>query len=145
MGPRTVIVLDTNVISELAKPVPDPAVMAWADSQRRDEMHATAVSEAEMLYGVNLLPDGRRRQELERAARAMFDVVLGGRVLPFDRAAAKSFATLAAARRRQGRPVGKADLQIAATAHSRNARLIATRNIADFADTGTPLINPWES
>ena len=59
MGPRTVIVLDTNVISELAKPVPDAAVMGWANSQRRDEMRATAVSEAEMLYGVNLLPDGQ--------------------------------------------------------------------------------------
>jgi toxin FitB len=145
MGPRPVIVLDTNVISELAKPVPDAAVMAWADSQRRDEMHATTVSEAEMLYGVNLLPEGRRRRELDRAARAMFDVVLGGRVLAFDRAAAETFAMLASARHRQGRPVGKADLQIAAIAHSRNARFIATRNTRDFADTGTPLINPWEA
>jgi hypothetical protein len=139
-----VIVLDTNVISELAKPLPDLAVMAWADAQRRDQMHATAISEAEMLYGINLLPDGRRRRELDRAARAMLDVVLGGRVLPFDRAAAESFATLASARRRKGRPVGKADLQIAAIAHSRNARFIATRNTADFSDSGTPLINPWE-
>lgn len=109
----------------------------------RGEMYATAISEAEMLFGVNLLPDGRRRRELEHAARSMFDVVLEGRVLPFDRAAAEHFAEIAFARRRSGRPVGKADLQIAAIARSRNARFLATRNVADFANTGTALINPW--
>jgi len=143
MGSRSVIVLDTNVISELVKPVPDLAVMAWAESLFRGEMFATAISEAEMRFGVDILPDSRRRRELERAMRTMLDVVLEGRVLPFDRAAAGHFAEIASARRRSGRPVGKADLQIAAIAKSRNARLIATRNILDFEDTGTALINPW--
>jgi predicted nucleic acid-binding protein len=137
------IVLDTNVISELAKPVIDLAVMTWAGSQRSAEMHATAISEAEILFGISLLPDGRRRRDLERAAREMFETVLRGRVLPFDRAAAESFVSMAAARRKSGRPTGKADLQIAAIARSRNARLIATRNVDDFTETGTPLINPW--
>ena len=137
------IVLDTNVISELAKPIPDPAVMAWANAVLRDETYATAISEAEIGFGVALLPDSRRRRELGRAMRSMLDVVLEGRVLPFDRAAAEHFALIASAPRLAGRPVGKADLQIAAIARSRNARLIATRNVADFEDTGTPLINPW--
>jgi hypothetical protein len=106
-------------------------------------MFATAISEAEMRFGVDILPDSRRRRELERDMRTMLDVVLEGRVLPFDRAAAGHFAEIASARRRSGRPVGKADLQIAAIAKSRNARLIATRNILDFEDTGTALINPW--
>ena len=143
MGPKSVIVLDTNVISELAKSVSNVAVMAWAGSQRSAEMHATAISEAEILFGISLLPDSRRRRDLERAAREMFEKVLKGRVLPFDRAAAESFASIASARRRSGRPTGKADLQIAAIARARNARLIATRNVADFTGTGTPLVNPW--
>jgi predicted nucleic acid-binding protein len=135
--------MDTDVISELAKPAPDLAVMEWADSLDRGEMYVTAISEAEMLFGVRLLPDSRRRRELERAVRSMLDVVLEGRVLPFDRSAAEHFAFIASARRRNGRPVGKADLQIAAIAKSRHARLLATRNVVDFEDTGTPLINPW--
>jgi predicted nucleic acid-binding protein len=73
----------------------------------------------------------------------MLDVVLEGRVLPFDRASAEHFAEIASVRRRSGRPIGKADLQISAIARSRNARYLATRNVADLADTGTALINPW--
>lgn len=143
MGPQPVIVLDTNVISELAKPAPNPRVLTWADAQPRDEVYATAISEAEMLFGVYLLPEGRRRAGLERAVRSLFDTLLAGRVLPFDRAAASSFASLASKRRSTGRPVGRADLQIAAIAQSRRARFIVTRDAEDFADSGTPLINPW--
>jgi len=139
------IVLDTNVLSELAKPVPDHALMAWANSQFADELYATAISEAEMLFGVDFLPRGRRRAELERAVRGVFAGPLAGRVLPFDRAAAEAYATLASARRQRGRPVGTPDLQIASIALARKADFIVTRNTADFADGGTPLINPWKT
>ena len=139
------IVLDTDVLSELAKAAPHPAVMAWAESQFADELYATAISEGEMLFGIDLVPQGRRRAELERAVRGVFAHVLAGRVLPFDRSAAEAYAKLAAARRKRGRPVGTPDLQIAAIARSRKARCIITRNTADFADGGISLINPWES
>jgi predicted nucleic acid-binding protein len=141
----SMIVLDTNVLSELAKAVPDRAVMAWANSQFADELYATAISEAEMLFGIDLLPQGRRRGELERAVRDVFARLLKGRVLPFDRAAAEAYAMLASARRQRGRPVGTPDLQIASIAHARKASFIVTRNTADFADGGTPLINPWKT
>src|ERR1700722_19193107 len=109
----SMIVLDTNVLSELAKAVPDRAVMAWANSQFADELYATAISEAEMLFGIDLLPQGRPRADLERAVRDVFARLLKGRVLPFDRAAAEAYAMLASARRQRGRPVGTPDLQIA--------------------------------
>jgi predicted nucleic acid-binding protein len=106
-------------------------------------LYATAISEAEMLFGIDLLPSGRRRAELDRAVRDVFVRLLAGRVLPFDRAAAEAYATLASARRQRGRPVGTPDLQIASIAYARKASCIVTRNTADFADGGTPLINPW--
>jgi hypothetical protein len=145
MGPADVIVLDTNVISELAKPQADVAVIAWADSQPIATLHATAISEAEMLYGVALVPFGRRREDLRRAVLTAFSTVLAGRVLPFDSAAAAAFADWAADRRRAGKPVGMPDLQIAAIARSRGAAAIATRNTRDFAGCGVPLIDPWQA
>ena len=137
MGSAGVIVMDTNVISGLAKPRPDPAVLVWADAQPVETLHATAISEAEMLYGVALLPVGRRR-DLGRAVVTVFATLLAGRVLPFDGAAAMTFADWAA-----GRPVGLADLQIAAIAKARGASSIATRNIRDFEGCGLALIDPW--
>lgn len=139
------IVLDTNVISELAKPQADPAVIAWADNQPIATLHATAISEAEMLYGVALVPSGRRREDLRRAVMTVFSTLLAGRVLPFDSAAAAAFAEWAADRRRVGKPVGMPDLQIAAIAKARGASAIATRNTRDFAGCGVPLIDPWQS
>jgi predicted nucleic acid-binding protein len=140
-----VIVLDTNVISELAKPQADPAVIAWVNSQPMMMLYATAVSEAEMLYGVALLPTGRRQADLYRAISTVFATLLAGRVLPFDRAAAAAFAEWAADRRRAGKPVAMGDLQIAAIARARGASIIATRNIRDFAGCGTMLIDPWQT
>ena len=139
------IVLDTNVISELAKPNTDPAVVAWADAQPIQTLHATTVSEAEMLYGVALLPAGRRRDDLRRAVITAFATLLAGRVLPFDSAAAAAFAEWAADRRRAGRPVSMADLQIAAIALARGATAIATHNTRDFLGCGVTLIDPWRS
>jgi hypothetical protein len=138
------IVLDTNVISELTKPRADPTVIAWADRQSIARLHTTAVSEAEMLFGVALLPAGRRRDYLHRAVATVFSSLLAGRVLPFDSAAAAAFSEWAADRRLAGQNVGFPDLQIAAIARARGAAAIATRNTRDFAGCGVPLINPWQ-
>ncbi len=135
--------LDTNVISELAKATAAPAVVAWADAQATSILYATSISEAEMLYGLRLMPDGRRRDELRRAVMTAFAVAFGGRVLPSDRAAAADYAEWASYRRRIGRPVGIADAQVAAIARARNAKAIATRHATDFAGCGVPLADPW--
>ena len=142
------IVLDTNVLAELAKGVADPAVVAWANAQRVTDLFTTAITEAEMRFGLALLPDGRRRSELSRAVDVAFASLLAGRVLPFDRAAAASYGVLAARRRHAGRPSGAAggnhDLQIAAVAVANGAAAIATRNVGHFADHGIAVVNPWE-
>jgi predicted nucleic acid-binding protein len=137
------IVLDTNVLSELLAPSPSPAVVSWLSAQPAAAVFTTAVTEAEILYGLALLPDGRRRQALEAAVRPIFSEDLAGRVLAFDREAAASYAVIASRRRAIGRPISQFDAQIAAIAVSRGAS-IATRNVADFAETGAPVINPWE-
>lgn len=137
------IVLDTNVLSELLAPSPSPAVVAWLAAQPAAAVFTTAVTEAEILYGLALLPDGRRRQALETAVRPIFSEDLAGRVLAFDREAAASYAAIAARRRALGRPISQFDAQIAAIAVSRGAS-VATRNVADFAETGVLVINPWE-
>jgi toxin FitB len=140
-----VIILDTNVLSELARPSPSPAVIVWARAQPLETVFTTTVNEAELLYGIAIMPDGRKRTDLGRAVTAMLDTVLAGRVLPFDRLAAREYAAWAADRRRAGRPLGMADLQIAAIARARMATAIATRNTDDFTDCGISVINPWQA
>ncbi len=137
------IVLDTNVLSELIRPVPSDAVLAWARAQDPDAIFTTTICEAALLLGVAMLPEGRHRAALGRATEAMLGTVLAGRVLPFDRTAAVAYAAWAADRRRAGRLVGTADLQIAAIARARGAAAIATRNLTDFAGCGVALIDPW--
>lgn len=136
------IVLDTNVMSELLRPKPEGAVEAWLTDQPPASVFTTAITEAEILYGVHLLPDGRRKQELLAAIGPIFAEDFAGRVLPFDEDAADAYATLAVARRQAGRPISQFDAQIAAIAASRGAA-IATRNVSDFAEIGVPVINPW--
>jgi predicted nucleic acid-binding protein len=138
-----VIVLDTNVLSELIRTAPSPVVQAWARSQDAATMYTTAVCEAELLFGVAAMVDGRRRTALERAIEAILGTVLRGRVLPFDRAAARIYGELAAASRRSGRPVGVAELQIAAIARARQADALATRNMQHLADCGVRIVDPW--
>ena len=105
-------------------------------------MFTTAITESELLYGIALLPEGRRRQSLESVVDMIFTEDLAGRVLSFDSAAAREFADIAASRRRAGRPISEADARIAAIARSRGAAL-ATRNVGDFADCLLELIDPW--
>jgi predicted nucleic acid-binding protein len=138
------IVLDTNVLSETLRPQPADSVKHWVAAQSATLLYTTAVSQAEILYGVAILPAGRRKLALQQMAEAIFGQAFSGRVLPFDSAAAISFAEIAAMRRRAGHPISEADAQIAAIAHSRGAA-IATRNIGDFAGCGVEVISPWES
>ena len=136
------IVLDTNVISEMWRAKPSARVMAWVRSQPTAALFATTITEAEIFYGIALLPDGRRRRSLEAAAEQIFAEDLAGRVLPFDSAAAREYAVIAAARRRVGLPISATDAQIAAISRSRGA-VLATRNVGDFADCGITLQDPW--
>lgn len=136
------IVLDTNVISELMRREPDATLMTWLGEQPMAGVFTTTLTQAEVFYGLALLPDGHRRDALVAAARPMFDVDLHGRVLPFDTDAALAYPEIAAGRRRRGHPISQIDAQIAAIVHSRGARL-ATRNVRDFADCGITVINPW--
>ncbi len=137
------IILDTNIISELMRAEPAPAVFAWASVQPRAMLYTTSVSKAEILYGIAVLPEGWRRLALAAAAEAMFADDFAGRVLPFDEAAAVRYAEIVAGRRREGRPIEAFDAQIAATALVAGAAL-ATRNIGDFAGCGLTVIDPWE-
>lgn len=136
-------ILDTNVVSELISVAPSQAVVHWISSQRLlDDLLITAVTVAEILYGVELLPKGKRRDRLHQNAQAMFAEDFAGRVLPFDEQAARAFAPLTAARRAQRRPIAEFDAQIAAIVRVHDATL-ATRNTADFEGCGVRLIDPW--
>lgn len=139
------ILLATNVLSELARAAPDPAVLAWAETVAITRLCTTAVTEAELRFGVALLPIGRRRAGLTQAVEEVLRRVVQERVLPFDRAASRIYADLAADRRRRGRPVGPADVQIQAIARAHAVQSIATRNVADFAECGVPVIDPWQT
>lgn len=138
------IVLDTNVLSEIIRKKPNGNVETWLEAQPLTVLFTTAITQAEMLLGVALLPGGRRRHDIENAVAGMFDEDFAGRVLSFDEAAARSYAVITAAHRRAGRPIAQFDAQIAAIAHSRKA-ILATRNTNDFAGCGIEVINPWES
>jgi len=137
-----VIVLDTNVLSELMRSEPHPAVFAWTAGQSRGELYTTSVNVAEILYGIAALPAGRRRSSLAALAQAMFAEDFIGRILPFDDEAAAQYAEIMVLRRRQGRPIEAFDAQIAAITLVSKADL-ATRDITDFVGCGLSLIDPW--
>jgi toxin FitB len=136
------ILLDTNVISELMKAIPNSTVEAWLSRQPTESLFITAITEAELRYGAALLAPGRRRKSLTAAVEAMLAEDFTGRILPFDSSAAVAYAVVAAERRQAGRPMAQFDAQIAAIAKSRGTAL-ATRNTPDFEDCGINLINPW--
>lgn len=138
------IVLDTNVLSELVLPKPDPQVAVWTIIQRQANLHLTATSETELRYGASILPAGNRRTLLLGRIHYLIDDRFGARVLPFDRAAARAYAKIASRRRAMGRPIEKFDCQIAAIALTQGAA-VATRNEKDFRDCGIVVINPWKA
>jgi predicted nucleic acid-binding protein len=137
------IVLDTNVVSELMRREPHPAVRAWVAARPRAALFVASVSKAEILYGIALLAQGQRRRDLAAAAEAMFAEDFAGRILAFDAAAAVHYARLAAARRQAGRPIEAFDALIAATAAAAGAA-VATRDAAGFSGCGLTLLDPWQ-
>ena len=138
------IILDTNVISELMAPSPAVEVERWAAARPATSLFATSVTQAEILFGVRLLPKGRRRDRVEAAAEALFAKVFAGRLLPFGSDAAVAYARIAADRRRRGSPISSLDAQIAAIARASGATL-ATRNVRDFTGCGIEIVDPWSA
>ena len=136
------ILLDTNIISELMRPAPNASVQAWIDDRSPSEIGTTVICYAEILYGIATLPEGRRSREMHAAAERIFLELFKDALLPFDASAATVYAELAAEHRRTGRTVGILDLQIAAIARAHDAPL-ATRNIRHFTDCGIELIDPF--
>ena len=135
-------VLDTNVVSELMKPDPNPSVLDWTYSQSRDELYITTISEAELWFGMEIMAEGRRRQQVAARIRRMLERFFGGRILPFDSVAARAYASMVAQRRRTGAIVPILDAQIAAIALSREAA-VATRNVRHFEGVGIEIVDPW--
>lgn len=137
------IVLDTNVISEVLRPAPEPKVLDWLDEQSPNSIFTTAVTRGEILHGIRLLSEGQRRRRLWTAALAIFGEDFAGRVLSFDSDAADIYAEIGASRRAAGRPISQFDATIAAITRSHGAKL-ATRNAKDFDGCGIDVINPWD-
>jgi len=138
------IILDTNVLSESVRPHPSPDVLRWLASKPASSIFTTAITQAEILFGLEKMPQGKRRSEVVAAATAILDVEFAGRILPFDSDAARAFAEISASRRAAGRRTSEFDAQIAAIARSLGAAL-ATRNTSDFDGCGIEVVNPWEA
>jgi predicted nucleic acid-binding protein len=136
------IVLDTNIVSELMRPAAVPGVVRWVAARPASTLYTTSITVAEILYGVELLPRGKRRDLLRAAALGMFDEEFAGRIAPFNDESARAYAELAVERRRLGRPISHFDAQIAAIVRATGATL-ATRNVVDFADCGIEIVDPW--
>jgi predicted nucleic acid-binding protein len=137
------IILDTNVVSELMRPAPERMVLQWLSNQAAEDLHVTAVTMAEILYGIELISSSRRRDVVRMAAEKMFGDVFADRILTFEDRAALAFSQIASSRRRQGKSMSGSNAQIAAIARV-HAATLATRNTYVFEGCGVKLINPWE-
>ncbi len=136
------IILDTNVVSELMAAAPAEPVVQWVGARSAARLYTTCVTQAEILFGIRLLPKGKRRDRIEAAAERLFDEVFAGRLLSFGPDAAAAYARIAAERRRRGKPITTLDAQIAAIARAAGAD-VATRNVDDFDSCGIDVIDPW--
>jgi predicted nucleic acid-binding protein len=137
-----VIVLDTNVVSEAMSPRPHAGVLAWIAGQPRSELFTTSVTKAEILYGIAILPPGRRKLGFAEMAERIFNVSFAERVLAFHAGAAAHYAEVTMMRRRAGRPITPLDAQIAAIALCTGAA-VATRDVAGFQGCGLEVLDPW--
>ncbi|WP_291049978.1 type II toxin-antitoxin system VapC family toxin [Herbiconiux sp.] len=136
------ILLDTNVISELMLTEADSGVLHWFADLPREEVATTAVCAAELFKGIATMPEGAKRTTVAELVSMMLDVELAGRIHPFDADAALEFAEVFSTRKALGRPVSYADAQIASIARVHHAT-IATRNTRDFEYAGIEVVNPW--
>jgi hypothetical protein len=137
------VLLDTNVLPELMRPQPSAVVLGWFAQQKDTEFYTSAITQAELLLGVALLPDGQRRNAIVEAIEKMFDQDFAERCLPFDELAAHEYAALVAARNKIGMPISTEDAQIAAIA-LQNDLVLVTRNTKDFRQiNGLDLVDPW--
>ena len=136
------IILDTNVVSELMRVDPQPEVLEWLNLQVSSEVFVSAITEGEIRRGIAIIPTGRRQRSLAEAADRTFNEDFVRRILPFDSQAAKVYAVIFAARRAAGRPITEPDCQIAAIASSLGAA-VATRDSGGFEGCGIEVINPW--
>lgn len=137
------IVLDTNVVSELMRADPAPVVLHWVDKQDPGQLWLTSVTVRELIYGIERLPIGKRQRQLDVQLLAMLDEDFGGRVAAYDGEAAAIAGKLLARCEREGRTLPLADAQIATICLAHHATLV-TRNTKDFEATGLALVNPWE-
>ena len=138
------IILDTNVISEPLKPQPDPRVLAWLDHQSAETLYLTTTSLSELLVGIEVLPEGRRKREMADGLRSLLSKLFAERILSFDHKAAAAYAVLVSRAAAKGFAISVADGQIAAIA-AVHGFAVATRDTAPFLAVGVPIINPWES
>jgi hypothetical protein len=136
------ILLDTNVISEAMKPMPEPSVMAWLNAQNTAELWTSTIVMAELYSGLELMPAGKRQRQLFERAELMFDRFFGARILPLDLAAARAYGVVLKARRAKGLAIDEMDALLAATALAKGAAL-ATRNASHFQSCGIRVLNPW--
>lgn len=137
------IILDTNVVSELMRPAPDDRVRQWFSGRRADELSTTAITVAEIGHGIERLPDGRRKASLLSAAADLF-AAFGDLVQPFDARAAAWFGPVMVQRAGAGLPIEGFDAQIASICRAHGA-VLATRNVKDFVETGVDVIDPWST
>jgi toxin FitB len=136
------ILLDTNVISEVMKPNPEPRITIWIDSHPLDDLCTSAIVAAEILSGLDLMPAGKRRNELRDKAEIMFSSFFSGRIFAFNLDGARAYGKIVNAARKAGKPMDEMDALIAATALAHEATL-ATRNTSHFEQCGVNLVNPW--
>ena len=138
------VLLDTNVVSELMRTTPSAEVLLWTDALPSRELFVTAITEAEVRTGIAILPPGVRRRRLADAAERTLGGLFAGRILSFDSDAARAYTDIVAERRAAGHPISQSDCQIAAIARSQGMS-VATRNVRDFSETGVEVIDPWAS
>ena len=137
------ILIDTNVVSEPWKPAPDARVLAWLDAQAIETLFLSAITVAELRFGIAAMPEGKRRTVLHDRLKDEVLPLFSGRILPFDLDASKAYATLMAAARGSGKAIGTADGYIAATALAHGFS-VATRDVSPFEAAGLKVINPWD-
>lgn len=138
------ILVDTNVVSEPWKPKPDPHVLAWLDAQAVETLYLSAMTVAELRFGIAMLPAGKRRKVLDERLEHTLLPLFAGRVLAFDLAATKTYAELMARARATGKTISQADGYIAAIATARGL-IVASRDAAPFQAAGLDVIDPWDS